>query len=175
MALLHSEETIAEAVGRRPLLQGPWTSAHGSRSSAIGIARSCGVAVLHWRDAGRDAREAGGSMIAKSRGGVGVAARLASRLGLFYGWLIVAVVLLVSMVTAGTRMASGVIIKPLEGEFGWDRATISLALAIGLLANGFGAPFGGKLIDRFGPQRVVIGSLIVTIVATVATILMHSI
>jgi sugar phosphate permease len=66
-------------------------------------------------------------------------------------------------------------VKPLEHEFGWDRAEISLALAIGLLANGFGAPFGGRLIDRFGPRRVVIGSLLVTIVATIGTILMHTI
>lgn len=34
-------------------------------------------------------------MIAKSRGGVAAVARLASRLGLYYGWIIVAVVLLV--------------------------------------------------------------------------------
>src|SRR5688572_12686708 len=46
--------------------------------------------------------------------------RLALRSGLYYGWVIVAVVLLVSMVATGTRMASGVMIKPLEAEFGWD-------------------------------------------------------
>src|SRR5262245_60746135 len=100
--------------------------------------------------------------------------RLSMRSGLFYGWVVVAVILLVSMVGTGTRMASGVMVKPLESEFGWDRASISLALAIGLLANGLGAPFGGRLIDRFGPLRVVVGSLAVTIVATVGTILMQS-
>ena len=100
--------------------------------------------------------------------------RFATRSGLFYGWLVVAAVLLVSMVGSGTRMASGVMLKPLENEFGWDRAAISLALAIGLLANGLGAPFGGRLFDRFGPQRVVIGALALTIVATVGTILMQT-
>jgi MFS family permease len=101
--------------------------------------------------------------------------RLAARSGLFYGWCIVAVVLLVSMVATGTRMVSGVIVKPLEHEFGWDRAEISLALAIGLLANGLGAPFGGRLLDRFGPRLVVSVSIAGTIVATVGTVLMHSI
>src|SRR5262245_41479351 len=101
--------------------------------------------------------------------------RLAARSGLFYGWCVVAVVLLVSMVATGTRMASGVIVKPLEHEFGWDRAEISLALAIGLLANGLGAPFGGRLIDRFGPRLVVGVSLAGIVGATVGTIVMHSI
>jgi sugar phosphate permease len=101
--------------------------------------------------------------------------RLATRSGLFYGWFIVAVVLLVSMVATGTQRASGVMVKPLEQEFGWDRAEISLALAIGLLANGLGAPFGGRLIDRFGPRLVIIGSLAGTITATVGTIGMHTI
>jgi MFS family permease len=101
--------------------------------------------------------------------------RLAQRSGLFYGWCIVAVVLFVSMVATGTRMASGVIIKPLEAEFGWDRAAISLALALGLLANGLGAPFGGRLIDRFGPRRVVVVALAMTMVATVSTVMMHTI
>jgi len=100
--------------------------------------------------------------------------RLAARSGLFYGWCVVAVVLPVSMVATGTRMVSGVIVKPLEHEFGWDRAEISLALAIGLLANGLGAPFGGRLIDRFGPRLVVSVSLAGIIGATVGTIMMHS-
>jgi len=101
--------------------------------------------------------------------------RLSSRSGVYYGWLVVAVILLVALIGTGTRMASGVMIKPLEAEFGWDRASISLALAIGLLANGLGAPFGGKLFDRFGPRRVAIAALALTIVATVGTIMMHTI
>jgi sugar phosphate permease len=87
---------------------------------------------------------------------------------------VVGVALLVSMIGTGTRMASGIMIKPLEAEFGWDRAAISLALAIGLLANGLGAPFGGGLIDRFGPRKLVVGALVVTLLAIVGTIGMSS-
>jgi sugar phosphate permease len=101
--------------------------------------------------------------------------RLAERSGVYYGWVMVAVVLLVSMIGAGTRMASGVMIKPLEAEFGWDRASISLALAIGLFANGLGAPFGGRLFDRFGPRRIVIIALVMTLMALVGTIYMQTI
>lgn len=101
--------------------------------------------------------------------------RLSLRSGLYYGWFVVAVCLLVSMVGMGTRMASGVMVKPLEAEFGWDRASISLALAIGLVANGLGAPFGGRLVDRFGPRLVAVTAIAGTILATVGTVLMHTI
>ncbi len=114
-------------------------------------------------------------MVAVPQQQSGPLVRLATRSGLYYGWIVVAVILLIALIGTGTRMASGVMIKPLEAEFGWDRASISLALAIGLLANGLGAPFGGKLFDRFGPRRVAIGALALTIVATVGTIMMHSI
>lgn len=44
------------------------------------------------------------------------------------------------LVGAGVRSAPGVLIKPLEAEFGWGRAEISLAVAISILAYGLAAP-----------------------------------
>ncbi|MCU0513849.1 MAG: MFS transporter [Anaerolineae bacterium] len=69
-------------------------------------------------------------------------------------WLIVAVTFAALLVSAGIRTAPGVIIRPLEAEFGWDRASISFAVAISLFAFGLGGPLGGTLMDRFGPRRV---------------------
>ncbi|MBL8154209.1 MAG: MFS transporter [Anaerolineae bacterium] len=62
--------------------------------------------------------------------------------------------------SAGVRTVPGIIIKPLEAEFGWSRASISLAVAVSLFAFGFGAPLGGSLIDRFGPRRLMLGGLV---------------
>ena len=69
-----------------------------------------------------------------------------------YAWVIVAVTFTVLFMSAGVRAAAGVLIVPLEREFGWDRASISLAVAVSLLALGFGAPIAGGFIDRFGPR-----------------------
>jgi MFS family permease len=71
-----------------------------------------------------------------------------------YAWVVVLVTFAMGLVTASVRAAPGVLIKPLEAEFGWDRAAISLAVSIGFVVNAFGAPLGGGLIDRFGPRRV---------------------
>jgi predicted MFS family arabinose efflux permease len=43
---------------------------------------------------------------------------------------------------------------PLEDEFGWPRATISIAVSVNLLLFGLVAPFAASLIERFGIRRV---------------------
>ena len=76
-----------------------------------------------------------------------------------YAWVVAVMTFLVLLVAAGVRAAPGALIKPLEAEFGWDRASISLAVAVSILAFGFGAPLSGGLIDRFGPRRIMVAGL----------------
>lgn len=76
-----------------------------------------------------------------------------------YAWVVAVVTFVALLVSSGVRNAPGVIIKPLEADFGWDRASISFAIAISLFAFGFGGPIGGSLIDRFGPRRVMLFGL----------------
>lgn len=78
---------------------------------------------------------------------------------LHYGWIVVIVTFVALLVSAGVRTAPSVIIKPLEADFGWSRADISLAVAVSLFAFGFGAPIGGTLVDRFGPRRIMLAGL----------------
>ncbi|MFN8379396.1 MAG: MFS transporter [Anaerolineae bacterium] len=81
----------------------------------------------------------------------------------YYGWIVVAVTFAL-LVSSGVRTAPSVIIVPLEAAFGWSRSEISLAVAISLFAFGFGGPIGGSLVDRFGPRRVMIGGLTLTLI-----------
>ncbi len=81
------------------------------------------------------------------------------RLPFHYAWIIVVVTFLTLLVSAGVRNAAAVFIKPFEAEFGWDRSSISFAIAVSLIAFGLGGPLGGSLIDRFGPRRVMVGGL----------------
>ncbi len=79
-----------------------------------------------------------------------------------YAWLIVVITFFVMLFAAGVRTIPGIIIKPLEAEFGWDRSSISFAVAISLFVFGLGAPIAGSLIDRFGPKKVMLGALALT-------------
>jgi sugar phosphate permease len=78
---------------------------------------------------------------------------------LHYAWLIMIVTFVTLITTAGFRATPGVLIVPLQEEFGWSRATISLGISIGLLMYGLMAPFSAALMDRFGVRRVMLVAL----------------
>jgi MFS family permease len=54
----------------------------------------------------------------------------------------------------------GVFIKPLEAEFGWDRASISFGLTLCAFCAAISLPIAGVLMDRFGVRPVMLTSII---------------
>ena len=74
-------------------------------------------------------------------------------------WLVAGVAFVAIVGAAGFRATPGVLIVPLQDEFGWSRSTISLAVSINLMLYGLTAPFAAALMDRFGVRRVVAGAL----------------
>lgn len=86
-----------------------------------------------------------------------VANRLAGR-GLHYGWVVAAVTFLTMLVTAGAVGIPGVLIAPLEAEFGWSTAEISAAFAVRLVLFGLMGPFAAALMNRFGLKPVILVS-----------------
>lgn len=56
----------------------------------------------------------------------------------------------------------GTFIEPLEQQFGWSRAQISLGLTIFTAVNFFGGPLIGGVIDRFGTRRIAIPAMALT-------------
>ena len=100
------------------------------------------------------------------------AARVARRLdarGIHYGWVIAAVAFLTLITAAGFRSTVGVLIVPLQDEFGWSRATISAAVAINLVLYGLGGPFAAGLYDRFGIRRVIVIALATIAISSTLT------
>ncbi|MGZ6791798.1 MAG: MFS transporter, partial [Mycobacteriales bacterium] len=79
-------------------------------------------------------------------------------------WGVAAVTFVALVGAAGFRATPGVLIVPLQDEFGWSRTVISLAVSVNLLLFGLTAPFAAALMERFGIRRVVATAL--TVVAT---------
>jgi sugar phosphate permease len=77
------------------------------------------------------------------------------RRGIHYGWVMVALTFLTMLSTAAAMGLPGVLIGPLQSEYGWKIGEISGALALRLVLFGLVAPFAAALIARFGILRVV--------------------
>jgi MFS family permease len=95
---------------------------------------------------------------------------------LHYGWLIVIVTFVTLITTAGFRATPGVLIVPLQDEYGWSRGTISIsiAIALGLLLFGLSAPFSAALMERFGVRRVMLVALATIAAGSSLTTLMRA-
>lgn len=84
---------------------------------------------------------------------------MASRGKLHYAWVVAGVTFLTLLVAAGLRATPGVLIVPLETEFGWSRATISFAIGINIFLYGLIGPFAAAVMDRFGLRRTMVAAL----------------
>ncbi len=92
-----------------------------------------------------------------------------------YAWIVAAVTFLALLASAGIGSTRAVLVLPLEREFGWDRAAISVALSINLLLFGLCGPFAGALMVRFGVKRVMLFALTTLASAVGVSIFMQSV
>src|SRR5947209_14887158 len=77
-----------------------------------------------------------------------------------YAWVVAGVTFLALIFAAGFRSTPSVLMIPLQHEFGWSRASISLAVAVNLVLYGLSGPFAAALMLRFGLKQVMVGALI---------------
>ncbi|GAA4988050.1 MFS transporter [Actinopolymorpha pittospori] len=87
-------------------------------------------------------------------------------------WIVAAVALLALVGAAGFGATPGVLVTPLQEEFGWSRGTISLAISINLVLYGLTAPFAAALMDRFGIRRVLACALLLIALGSGLTVFM---
>ena len=84
---------------------------------------------------------------------------MARRGKLHYAWVVAGVTFLTLLAAAGVRATPGVLIVPLEAEFGWSRATISFAVGVNIFLYGLIGPFAAAVMDRFGLRRTMLVAL----------------
>ncbi|UAK26266.1 MFS transporter [Sphingomonas nostoxanthinifaciens] len=88
--------------------------------------------------------------------------------------LVVAVTFAALLISAGLRATPGVLIGPLQLNFGWDRATISFAAAVGIFLYGLVGPFAAALMLSIGIRRTMLGGLALMAVATFVSLWMRT-
>jgi sugar phosphate permease len=90
-----------------------------------------------------------------------------------YGWIVVGVTCLALLTGAGVRSTPGILMVPLESEFGWSRATIAIAVSINLILYGCIGPFAAAIMERFGVRRAVMCALALVAVGVALTSFMR--
>jgi MFS family permease len=82
-----------------------------------------------------------------------MAARSLMERGIHYGWLMIALVFLFGMCSAGAMAIPGILLAPMSRDLGWSVGELSGPLGL-RMAFGLVAPFAGGLILVFGPRKV---------------------
>jgi sugar phosphate permease len=87
---------------------------------------------------------------------------LSGRRRVFYGWWMLAACVVAMALGGGVSFWSfGLYVNPLEDEFGWSRAEVSLGFSFSLLAGGLCGPVAGHLIDTRGPRvSILLGAVV---------------
>ncbi|MEC9445630.1 MAG: MFS transporter, partial [Chloroflexota bacterium] len=80
---------------------------------------------------------------------------------IYFGWYVCAASIFIGFVAIGARNSFGVFVVPMSDEFGWNRFTISVAAALGVLVSGLVQPFMGQVFDRTGGRKLILISLVI--------------
>ena len=89
------------------------------------------------------------------------------------GWIVAAVAFLALVGAAGFRAAPGVLMVPLQDEFGWSTTVLSAAVSINLVLFGLTAPFAAALMERFGIRAVTAVALVLIGAGSALTVLVN--
>ena len=92
-----------------------------------------------------------------------VAEVLSGRRRIYYGWWLLAASVGAMALGSGVSLwALGFYVAPLEREFGWTRAEVSLGFSAALLVSGLSGPLIGRFIDTRGPRTAILVGAVLT-------------
>jgi MFS family permease len=94
----------------------------------------------------------------------------------YYGWRVVLAACLGVMAGFGSLFVYtfAVFVKPLSAQFGWNREAISLGFGLAAITLGVVSPLIGRLLDRFGPRRIILPCMTVYCCAIISLALLRS-
>lgn len=100
--------------------------------------------------------------LTEGQAGVSVAVRLSLRLnraGIHYAWIMLVLTFLTMLATSAAMGMAGVLMRPLQDQFGWSSGAISGAMALRLVLYGLTGPFAAALMLRYGVRRSICTAL----------------
>src|SRR3979490_1271799 len=93
---------------------------------------------------------------------------------LHYGWIVAAITFVTLLAAAGIRATPGVLMVPLEQEFGWGCASISPAVSLKLFPHRLPRPFSAAFVDRLGARKTMVVAMATLAVGVSLTSVMNA-
>ncbi|HWC29473.1 MAG TPA: MFS transporter, partial [Dehalococcoidia bacterium] len=85
------------------------------------------------------------------------------RVHVYYGWKVLGSSIVAMALASGLSMlAFGLYVSPLEDEFGWSRAEVSLGFSASVLSSGLAGPLIGAWIDARGARSAILIGAVLT-------------
>jgi MFS family permease len=90
-------------------------------------------------------------------------------------WVVVGISFINIALAYGLNFSFSIFFVAILEEFKWSRAGIAGAFSLSSLIIGVGSWLGGKLVDHFGPRKILIGGSIILSLSTIASGLIQEI
>ncbi|MCK5551874.1 MAG: MFS transporter, partial [Deltaproteobacteria bacterium] len=87
----------------------------------------------------------------------------------YHKWMIVGISFINLAVSYGLNFSFSIFFVAILEEFRWSRASIAGAFSISTLLLGISSWFVGRLIDRFGPRKILIVGVFILCFSTIAS------
>jgi MFS family permease len=91
----------------------------------------------------------------------------------YYGWNIVIVTSLITMLTVGSRYGAGPFFQPMLNSLGISRTLLSSIFAISMIVYGIAMPIAGYLVDKLGTRFVLLAGAVLIVVSIGWTVGSH--
>jgi MFS family permease len=85
----------------------------------------------------------------------------------FYGWVIVAVAIITSMLVYGVRYSFSIFFPEILNEFGWSRGSTALMMSINVFVYGLMAPIAGTLSSVWNPKMLMPAGVVILALAMI--------
>ncbi|MEN1969430.1 MFS transporter [Lentibacillus sp. N15] len=96
--------------------------------------------------------------------------KLRHREKVYFGWYLVVIAAIITLLTNGLRLGIGPFEKPILSDLSMTRTEFSMIVALGMLVYGAGMPIAGWLLKRFTTRTILLVGLVLTCIAVLWTV-----
>ncbi|MGG1678490.1 MFS transporter [Neobacillus sp. NRS-1170] len=97
------------------------------------------------------------------------------RQGIYFGWYIVIVSMIITMLTVGLRLGIGPFVLPMMEDLNVTRTFISMIISVGMIMYGVGMPIAGYLCGKYSTKFVLLLGLVIIELSVLGTVLTNNV